>query len=82
MPTFQGRQRSRYNPKGFTVARRGWRQTQIQLWRHRRIRLPGGQDVATIYDLRTTILHVQDSIERLTFYHNGTERRLTVCMAK
>ena len=36
------------------------------------------EDVATIYDLHATILHLLGlDHERLSFYHNGTERRLT-----
>jgi hypothetical protein len=36
------------------------------------------QDQATLYDFNATILHLLGlNHERLTFYHNGTERRLT-----
>lgn len=36
------------------------------------------QDVATLYDFNATILHLLGlDHERLTFYHNGLERRLT-----
>ena len=36
------------------------------------------QDVTTVYDLHATILHLLGlDHERLTFYHNGLERRLT-----
>jgi hypothetical protein len=36
------------------------------------------EDVATVYDLHATILHLLGlNHERLTFYHNGLERRLT-----
>ena len=35
-------------------------------------------DVTTIYDLHATLLHILGlDHERLTFYHNGIERRLT-----
>jgi hypothetical protein len=35
-------------------------------------------DVTTIYDLHATLLHLLGlDHERLTFYHNGIERRLT-----
>jgi hypothetical protein len=35
-------------------------------------------DVATLYDLNATVLHLMGfDHERLTYYHNGTERRLT-----
>ena len=36
------------------------------------------ENVATIYDLHATILHLLGlDHERLSFYHNGIERRLT-----
>jgi hypothetical protein len=36
------------------------------------------ENVTTIYDLHATILHLLGlNHERLSFYHNGTERRLT-----
>ena len=36
------------------------------------------EDVCTIYDLHATLLHLTASTtQRLTFYHNGIERRLT-----
>jgi hypothetical protein len=36
------------------------------------------QNVATIYDLHATILHLLGiDHERLSYYHNGIERRLT-----
>ena len=36
------------------------------------------QDVTTIYDLHATMLHLLGlDHERLSFYHNGIERRLT-----
>ena len=36
------------------------------------------EDVATIYDLHATILHLLGlDHERLSYYHNGIERRLT-----
>ena len=35
-------------------------------------------DVATVYDFHATILHLLGlDHERLTYYHNGIERRLT-----
>ena len=40
--------------------------------------LEGGQNISTVYDLHATILHLLGlDHERLTFYHNGFERRLT-----
>jgi hypothetical protein len=36
------------------------------------------EDVATIYELHATLLHLLGiDHERLTYYHNGVERRLT-----
>jgi hypothetical protein len=36
------------------------------------------QDRATLYDFNATILHLLGlDHERLTYYHNGTDRRLT-----
>jgi hypothetical protein len=36
------------------------------------------ENAATIYDLHATVLHLLGlDHERLSFYHNGTERRLT-----
>ena len=36
------------------------------------------QDVTTVYDLHATILHLLGlDHERLTYYHDGVERRLT-----
>ncbi|HEX8198979.1 MAG TPA: DUF1501 domain-containing protein [Isosphaeraceae bacterium] len=36
------------------------------------------EDVATVYDLHATVLHLLGlDHERLTYYHNGTDRRLT-----
>ena len=36
------------------------------------------ENIATIYDLHATILHLLGlDHERLSFYHNGIERRLT-----
>jgi hypothetical protein len=36
------------------------------------------ENVATIYDLHATLLHLLGlDHERLSFYHNGIERRLT-----
>ena len=36
------------------------------------------EEITTIYDLHATILHILGlDHERLSFYHNGIERRLT-----
>ncbi len=80
MPTFQKGANGRdHNPKGFTVWLAG-----------AGVKAPftyGATDdfgyqavdkVATIYDLHATILHLLGlDHERLSFYHNGIERRLT-----
>jgi hypothetical protein len=80
MPTFQAGASGRdHNPSGFT----GW-------FAGAGVRAPysyGATDefgyravekVATVYDFHATILHLLGlDHERLTFYHNGVERRLT-----
>ena len=80
MPTFQKGAKGRdHNPRGFTCWLAG-----------AGVRAPftygatddfGYQsviDVATVHDLHATILHLLGlDHERLTFYHNGLERRLT-----
>ena len=60
------------------AGRRG-REGAVQLRRDRRVRLQGGRRTSTtIYDLHATILHLLGlDHERLSFYHNGIERRLT-----
>jgi hypothetical protein len=80
MPTFQaGAQGRDHNPKGFTVflAGAGVKKAHSH----------GATDefgykavsgVTTIYDLHATILHLLGlDHERLSYYHNGIERRLT-----
>ncbi|MBP3957039.1 DUF1501 domain-containing protein [Gemmata sp. G18] len=80
MPTFQKDASGRdHNPKGFTVWLAGAGVTRAHSY--------GGTDEfgyqaaekpATIYDLHATILHILGlNHERLSFYHNGIERRLT-----
>ncbi|MCC7374648.1 MAG: DUF1501 domain-containing protein [Verrucomicrobiales bacterium] len=80
MPTFQkGAQGRDHNPRGFTCWLAG-----------AGVKAPftyGGTDefgyqavdqVTTVYDLHATVLHLLGlDHERLTFYHNGLERRLT-----
>jgi hypothetical protein len=80
MPTFQKDASGRdHNPKGFTVwltgagVKRGFSYGATDEFGYQAV-----ADVATIYDLHATILHLLGlDHERLTFYHNGTERRLT-----
>ncbi|MDP6905551.1 MAG: DUF1501 domain-containing protein [Verrucomicrobiota bacterium] len=80
MPTFQkGASGRDHNPDGFTAwlagagVKRGYTYgaTDEFGWK-------AEQDVATVYDLHATILHLLGlNHERLTYYHNGFERRLT-----
>jgi hypothetical protein len=80
MPTFQkGASGRDHNPHGFTVwltgagVKRGFSYGETDEFGHKAVK-----DVATIYDLHATILHLLGlDHERLSFYHNGTERRLT-----
>ena len=80
MPTFQKGANGRdHNPKGFTVwlagagVKRGYSHGATDEFGHLAV-----QDVTTIYDLHATLLHLLGlDHERLTFYNNGAERRLT-----
>ena len=80
MPTFQkGAQGRDHNPKGFTVWLAGagvktpYSHGATDEFGHQAV-----DKVATIYDLHATILHLLGlDHERLSFYHNGIERRLT-----
>jgi len=80
MPTFQKDASGRdHNPSGFTVwlagagIKRGFSYGATDEFGHKAV-----ENVATIYDLHATILHVLGlNHERLTFYHNGAYRRLT-----
>jgi hypothetical protein len=80
MPTFQkGASGRDHNPHGFTVwltgagVKRGFSYGETDEFGHKAVK-----DVTTIYDLHATILHLLGlDHERLSFYHNGTERRLT-----
>ncbi len=80
MPTFQkGASGRDHNPKGFTVwlagagVRRAFSYGATDEFGYQAV-----EKVATIYDLHATILHLLGlDHERLTFYHNGIERRLT-----
>ena len=80
MPTFQkGASGRDHNPKGFTVfmagagVKKGHSHGATDEFGHQAV-----VDVATVYDLHATILHLLGlDHERLSWYHNGIERRLT-----
>jgi hypothetical protein len=80
MPTFQkGAQGRDHNPKGFTVwlagagVKKAYSHGATDEFGYQAV-----EKVATIYDFHATILHLLGlDHERLTFYHNGIERRLT-----
>ncbi len=80
MPTFQKGARGRdHNPKGFTVwlagagVKRAFSYGATDDFGYQAV-----EKVATIYDLHATILHLLGlDHKRLTYYHNGTQRRLT-----
>lgn len=80
MPTFQkGASGRDHNPAGFTVwlagagVKRGFSYGATDEFGHKAV-----ENVCTIYDLHATILHILGlNHEKLSFYHNGIERRLT-----
>jgi uncharacterized protein (DUF1501 family) len=80
MPTFQKGANGRdHNPKGFTVwlagagVKRAFSRGATDEFGYQ-----AAEDVCTIYDLHATILHLLGlDHERLTYYHNGSNRRLT-----
>ncbi|MBA4148430.1 MAG: DUF1501 domain-containing protein [Verrucomicrobia bacterium] len=80
MPTFQkGADGRDHNPKGFTVwmtgagVKRGFSYGATDEFGYQAV-----ENVTTIYDLHATLLHLLGlDHERLSFYHNGIERRLT-----
>jgi hypothetical protein len=80
MPTFQKDASGRdHNPHGFTVwltgagVKRGFSYGATDEFGHKAI-----ENVASIYDLHATMLHLLGlDHERLSYYHNGIERRLT-----
>lgn len=80
MPTYQKGATGRdHNPAGFTVwltgagVKRGFSHGATDEFGYKAV-----QDVCTIYDLHATLLHLLGlDHERLTYYHNGIERRLT-----
>jgi hypothetical protein len=80
MPTFQkGAQGRDHNPKGFTVwlagagVKHAFSYGATDEFGYQAV-----DNVASIYDLHATILHLLGlNHERLSYYHNGIERRLT-----
>jgi len=80
MPTFQkGASGRDHNPRGFTVwfagagVKHGYSHGATDDFGYEAVK-----DVTTIYDLHATLLHILGlDHERLSFYHNGIERRLT-----
>ncbi len=80
MPTFQAGASGRdHNPEGFTAWLAGagvkapFSYGATDEFGHKAV-----EDVATVYDFHATILHILGlDHERLTYYHNGIERRLT-----
>ena len=80
MPTFQKGANGRdHNPKGFTVwlagagVKRGFSHGATDEFGYQAV-----ENVTTIYDLHATMLHLLGlNHERLSFYNNGIERRLT-----
>src|SRR3989442_901863 len=80
MPTFQkGASGRDHNPHGFTVwltgagVKRGFSYGATDDFGHKAVK-----DIATIYDLHATLLHLLGvDHARLSYYHNGIERRLT-----
>lgn len=80
MPTFQKGANGRdHNPKGFTVwlagagVKKAYSHGATDEFGYQAV-----QDVTSIYDLHATMLHLLGlDHERLSYYHNGIERRLT-----
>jgi len=80
MPTFQkGASGRDHNPHGFTAwlagagVKKGFSFGATDEFGHKAV-----ADVLTIHDLHATVLHLLGlDHEKLTFYHNGIDRRLT-----
>ena len=80
MPTFQKGAHGRdHNPEGFTCwfagagVKHGYSHGATDEFGYRAV-----EDIVTVHDFHATILHLLGlDHERLTFYHNGLERRLT-----
>jgi hypothetical protein len=80
MPTFQkGASGRDHNPGGFTCFLAGAGvKPGTSYGATDEFGLKAAVDVATVYDFHATVLHLLGlDHERLTFYHNGLERRLT-----
>ena len=80
MPTFQkGTQGRDHNPKGFTAwlagagVKKGFSFGATDDFGHVAVK-----DVVTVHDFHATVLHLLGlDHEKLTYYHNGSQRRLT-----
>jgi hypothetical protein len=80
MPTFQKAASGRdHNPQGFTVwltgagVKRGFSHGATDEFGYKAV-----ENICTIYDLHSTLLHLLGlDHQRLSYYHNGIERRLT-----
>jgi hypothetical protein len=80
MPTFQkGTEGRDHNPKGFAAwlagagVKHGFSFGATDEFGHQAV-----QDVVTVYDFYATVLHLLGlDHEKLTYYHNGIQRRLT-----
>ena len=80
MPTFQkGAEGRDHNPSGFTAwlagagVKHGYSHGATDEFGHRAV-----TDVADVHDFHATVLHLLGlDHEKLTFYHNGANRRLT-----
>ena len=80
MPTFQkGSQGRDHNPAGFTTwmagagVKQGFSYGSTDEFGYKAV-----ENIVTVHDFHATILHLLGlDHERLTFYHNGLERRLT-----
>lgn len=80
MPTFQkGASGRDHNPQGFTVWMTGAGvKPGISYGSTDALGHKAAENVTTIYDFHATILHLMGlDHERLSYYHNGIERRLT-----
>ncbi len=80
MPTFQKGTNGRdHNPKGFTAwmtgagVKRGFSYGATDEFGYQAV-----ENAVTVYDLHATVLHLLGlDHEKLTYYHNGNQRRLT-----
>lgn len=80
MPTFQkGASGRDHNPEGFTAFLAGAGvKAPMSYGATDEFGYRAVEDVATVHDFHATILHLLGlDHERLTYYHNGTQRRLT-----